>query len=122
VQSLGVPCEISGTSDLTLGGHKVSGNSMRCKRNYFIYHGTLLYEMSIEKISKCLGTPVRQPDYRDSRSHQEFLTLIPRSGDQLREALIGEWSAHENLRKWPKATTRRLVELKYDTQAWVHSR
>src|SRR5438105_12390015 len=30
-----------GTSDLVLDNRKVSGNSMRCKREHFLYHGTV---------------------------------------------------------------------------------
>ncbi len=49
--------QCAGTSDLVLGNKKFSGNSLRCKRNYFLYHGTLLYNFPLTAISKFLKMP-----------------------------------------------------------------
>jgi len=55
----GVQC--CGTSDLALGALKFSGNSARCRRNYLLYHGTLLYDFPLELIDRCLAMPPRMP-------------------------------------------------------------
>ena len=68
---------VMGTSDLAVGARKFSGNSMRCKRSHFLYHGTLLYDFPLDLISACLPMPPRQPDYRDGRQHDAFVANIP---------------------------------------------
>ncbi|MDD5686726.1 MAG: lipoate--protein ligase family protein [Elusimicrobia bacterium] len=68
--------DIKGISDITLGDRKISGNAQIRKRNYFLHHGTLLYNFNLSLISKYLKQPKKQPDYRSNRSHGEFLTNI----------------------------------------------
>ena len=58
--------QFRGSSDLAIGERKISGNSLRCKRRHLLYHGTVLYDFPLEKISTLLGTPPRMPDYREA--------------------------------------------------------
>lgn len=67
----------AGTSDLALHDRKLSGNSLRVKRSHVLYHGTLLYNFSLPRISEYLRMPLRQPEYRAARAHDEFVTNIP---------------------------------------------
>src|SRR5262245_22119574 len=73
VESLIPGVEQCGTSDLAIGNRKFSGNSLRCKREHLLYHGTLLYEFDLSLISRLLRMPPRMPGYRDGRSHEEFV-------------------------------------------------
>ena len=57
-----------GTCDLAIGDKKVSGNSVRCRRDYLLYHGTLLYDFPLQQIGRLLAIPPRQPDYRQARA------------------------------------------------------
>jgi lipoate---protein ligase len=98
-----VPAAICcGTSDLAVDGRKFSGNSLRCKRTHLLYHGTLLYDFPLSLISDCLKTPPRQPEYRQGRRHEDFVTNLPVTADQLRQALIAEWQADTPLENWPR--------------------
>jgi lipoate-protein ligase A len=92
---------------------KFSGNSMRCRRRSFLYHGTLLYDFPLDLISECLKLPARQPAYRRNRSHESFLTNLPLSAATLRRALIDAWQANPANRDWPKARVRELVASGY---------
>jgi lipoate-protein ligase A len=107
-----------GTSDLTLGGRKFSGNSMRCKRRNFLYHGTLLYDFPLPIIEQCLTMPPRQPAYRDGRDHRAFVTNLPVDGNTLRSALMETWSAHEIEPDWPRQRVRDLVAKRYGQRDW----
>jgi lipoate-protein ligase A len=118
IQRLGIPVEQSGTSDLTLGGRKFSGNSLRCKRNWLVYHGTLLCNFDIELIANCLGKPIRQPEYRQNRSHLDFLTQLPTTTTNLANAIKMQWSASATLESWPCEMTRQLAVEKYNSQQW----
>ncbi len=112
----GVCC--AGTSDLTVGGMKFSGNSLRCKRSHLLYHGTLLYNLPLELIGHCLRSPPRQPDYRNGRDHKAFLTNLGVPAADLRQALIQGWDADERCSEWPQAETRQLVTTKYSRASW----
>jgi len=85
----------AGTSDLALHDRKLSGNSLRVKRSHVLYHGTLLYNFPLSLIAMYLRTPPRQPDYRAARAHDEFVTNIPVSTTELRQALVNQWQAVE---------------------------
>ncbi len=82
-----------GTSDLVWAGRKFSGNSLRICRRHFLYHGTLLYDFPLELITRCLHTPLRQPAYRDGRTHSEFLVNCSLSRAGLTSALAAAWNA-----------------------------
>ncbi len=53
-----------GICDLVLNNRKISGNSVRCKRRSFLYHGTLLYGMDlglVRAIAADAAAPARVP-------------------------------------------------------------
>lgn len=110
--------QIHGSSDLTLGNHKISGNSLRCKRRHLLYHGTVLYDFPLVKISSWLGNPPRQPDYRRGRDHRSFLANFPFSPSLIRTAIISEWQATEILDQWPERETAELVDAQYSRDSW----
>jgi lipoate-protein ligase A len=122
LRTLDLPVELSGTSDLTLAGRKFSGNSLRCRRDSLLYHGTLLYAADIARIAGCLTLPPRQPAYRQQRSHFDFLMNLPVAAPDLRRALRNAWSCQQTVTLWPQATTDRLVRDRYSQADWNFSR
>jgi lipoate-protein ligase A len=97
---------------------KFSGNSMRCRRRHFLYHGTILYNFPLDVISRCLKTPPRMPEYRNGRDHRAFVTNLPLSAACIRRALISAWNAVEPLVDWPRELTARLAAEKYGNSQW----
>jgi lipoate-protein ligase A len=120
LQTIGIQSLIEGTSDLTVNGRKVSGNAMRCKKNWFIYHGTMICDMDIRVIENCLGAPFRQPEYRQQRSHQDFLAQLNTTPAKLSAAIIETWptSGKFQLSDRLEAETAKLFETKYSTDVW----
>lgn len=112
----GVRCR--GISDLAVGDMKVSGNSVRCRREHLLYHGTLLYDFPLELIDRCLKMPPRRPDYRVDREHGRFVTNLALSAETIRQALIAAWGAHEPSHDWPRELTTHLAAEKYGPQQW----
>ena len=112
--------ERAGISDLALSGgqRKFSGNSLRCRRRHLLYHGTLLYDFPLDLIGACLGTPPRQPDYRQGRDHAGFLTNLPAMAAALRRALTEAWDATEETTDWPAELAEQLVGEKYSQRKW----
>lgn len=116
---LNIDVQMQGTSDLTYQGRKFSGNSLRCKRNWLIYHGTMICGMEIGLIDDCLGTPIREPEYRERRSHIDFLTRLPTSTELLASAIIEQWKVDQPFPSWPQALTRQLATDKYSDACWT---
>ena len=110
--------QVCGTSDLALGGKKFSGNSMRCRKRFLLYHGTLLYDFPLQLVGQCLSMPPRQPDYRRGRNHNDFMTNLPLSGDALRQAVLSAWDSPAIAACWPKKMTRELVAERYLRPEW----
>jgi lipoate---protein ligase len=107
-----------GTSDLAIGERKFSGNSVRCRRSHFLYHGTLLYDFPLELIEQCLAMPPRMPDYRDRRPHDGFVVNLPLTPAVIRQALVEAWDARQPYRDWPAQRTAQLVADKYGQAQW----
>lgn len=107
-----------GTSDLALGPRKVSGNSLQIKRKALLYHGTLLYDFPLDLIETLLAMPPRVPDYREARSHGDFVANLPVPVAALRAALVEAWQASATRTDWPVERVRALVVEKYAQEEW----
>ena len=107
-----------GICDLAIGERKVSGNSVRLKREHLLYHGTLLYDFPLDLIGRCLEMPLRQPEYRRARPHEEFVANLPLDAAALRAALRAAWGAHESCDAWPQGLVAQLVAEKYSRRQW----
>ena len=124
VETLGIEAEISGTSDLTVDGQKVSGNALRCKRNWLIYHGTMICDLDIDLIANCLGDPIRQPEYRKERDHRSFLAQLDTSVSELKKAIATAWAADFETHPDAEALAslqekcKQLTQSKYATDQW----
>jgi lipoate-protein ligase A len=112
----GVQC--CGTSDLALGEQKFSGNSVRCRRDHFLYHGTLLYDFPLSLIDRYLAMPARMPLYRAGRPHSDFVMNLPLKAEAIRRALVAAWDARQPCDDWPAQGTAHLVVEKYSQPQW----
>lgn len=115
---LGRPVTFDGHTDLAIDGRKISGNAQRRKRRFLLFHGTFLVGFDLALIETVLRFPSRQPDYRQSRSHMEFVTNLAIPAQAIKQALIDEWSATTRLIDPPRARVAALVREKYGTTAW----
>jgi lipoate---protein ligase len=112
----GVECQ--GTSDLAIDGRKFSGNSARCRRNHFLYHGTLLYDFPLPLVERCLRMPPRMPDYRGGRPHESFVTNLRLRREAIEQALIAAFDARDPYVAWPERRTAQIVADKYSQPEW----
>jgi len=118
LQSLGIAAEHCGTSDLAIRDRKFSGNSLRCKREHLLYHGTLLYNFDLQLIDRLLRMPPRVPDYRAGRPHATFVTNLAATRGDLAESLQRAFRATKELRTWPQECTSHLAASRYTQDAW----
>jgi lipoate-protein ligase A len=107
-----------GTSDLALGDRKFSGNSLRIRRHWALYHGTFLYGFQLNWVEQLLRVPSRQPSYRAGRSHLDFLTNLPLDAETIRREIAGAWSADSAVGDLPRDEMDRLLRDKYRYPLW----
>ncbi len=117
---------VQGHTDLTLvtrhpspaTARKFSGNSQRRHRRFLLFHGTFLLNFELPLVNELLRMPSRQPEYRNHRTHNDFLTNLDLPAARLKEALGGVWKVGERSRDFPEPETNRLAAEKYSTAGW----
>ena len=83
---------IDGFTDLVINNKKFSGNAQRRNKNAILFHGTILYNFDLSLISKLLNHPSKEPSYRKSRSHKDFIRNLNVSKESIESALIKQWA------------------------------
>lgn len=86
------PIILQGSGDLTIAGRKFGGTAQRRLRHWFLVHCSILYEFSLDRISRYLTLPSRQPAYRGGRSHDDFLRNLELPRKIIRESICAAWS------------------------------
>lgn len=69
-----------GISDITLGGRKIAGSAIHQNRERLFYHAVLNVGEPGETFKRYLLHPQREPEYRQRRPHDEFVTSLRESG------------------------------------------
>jgi len=98
--------------------HKFSGNSQRRRKHFLLFHGTFLLRFDLSRIEKFLRMPSKQPDYRQGRSHSDFLTNLGLPASSVKRALREAWDASEPLENFPRERIELLSHGKYVTNSW----
>lgn len=57
LKEMGLPVERTGRNDLTVQGRKCSGYAKRLHKNRMMVHGTLMWDVDIEKLTRALAAP-----------------------------------------------------------------
>ena len=109
---------VRGHTDLASDVLKFSGNSQRRRRKYLLFHGTFLLNFDLRLIGELLRMPSRQPDYRQSRSHAEFVTNLSVLADEVKAALRQSWNAAGQFSGDVWSEIAMLVEQKYSKPEW----
>ncbi|MCC5814809.1 MAG: lipoate--protein ligase family protein [Leptospira sp.] len=66
---------------------KISGNAQFRKKNVIVQHGTLILSPALfDQVEKIQLHPPEEPEYRNKRSHREFLTSIDKPLDEKKYA------------------------------------
>ena len=117
---------VSGHTDLThvtrhlslSAKKKFSGNAQRRKKHFLLFHGTFLLHCDLSLMEKFLQLPTQQPDYRQNRSHTDFLTNLNLAADPVKRALRKAWQSDERLQNPPRERIQLLSRDKYVTKKW----
>jgi len=109
---------VRGHTDLCMGDLKFAGNSQRRRKNFLLFHGTLLLDCNLPLIGELLRMPSLQPGYRASRAHEEFVTNLNLPAEAVKVALAKAWDAAEPFPNPPLAEIKKLAREKYLTDEW----
>jgi lipoate---protein ligase len=109
---------VKGHTDLCVGDLKFAGNSQRRRKNFLLFHGTLLLDCDLPRIGELLRMPSLEPDYRASRPHEEFVTNLNLPAEKVKAALAAAWHADEAFPNPPLDEIKKLAREKYSTDEW----
>lgn len=114
-------------SDITDGNDKkISGNAQSRSQHSIMHHGTLLSKPCHDLMGKYLLKPSSEPEYRQSRDHQSFVTSLEEMGyayslENLAQDLSRIIAPSEIIYELPKEITEKakeLIETKYKHEEW----
>lgn len=116
----GIFANQQGISDLCVEGRKVSGNAQRRNSKVLLHHGTLLYSVNYGLMEKLLKIPKIQPEYRQGRSHTEFVGSLPLDRREIIQLLVDAFNGNEQyfLSDEDFQGLKQLTEQKYSTHQW----
>ena len=109
---------VRGHTDLCLGEKKFAGNSQRRRKNFLLFHGTLLLNCDLKRIGELLLMPSLEPDYRAHRPHAEFVGNLNLSAGMVKDALAAAWNANVLFSNPPLAAITKLASAKYSAREW----
>lgn len=131
LRSFGVDAEVSGRNDIFVDGHKVSGYAKRVWKNRAIVHGTLMFDVDIDTLTRILDTPeskLHRKGVASVRSRVANLKdLLPQFPTviELKNALQEYFSAGDCCIEMSEAdidAVRAISASKYSTDAWIRGR
>lgn len=65
-----------GISDITIKNKKIAGTAMYRNRHKIFYHAVINIGEDLDIFERYLRYPPKTPDYRQGRSHKEFITSL----------------------------------------------
>ncbi|MCA9402012.1 MAG: lipoate--protein ligase family protein [Candidatus Omnitrophica bacterium] len=94
---LNITAEYFPVSDIAIRENqkKFSGNAQKRGRRFILHHGTVLYDFKLDLIPRYLKLPKSIPQYRQQRSHENFVTNIPIQRDDFISAFKETFSLKE---------------------------
>jgi lipoate-protein ligase A len=110
--------QVRGHTDLAHGELKFSGNAQRRRKHFLLFHGTFLLEFDLGLVSKLLQMPSQQPDYRDGRGHEAFITNLDVTPNAIKAAMEVIWNANESAASPSQSAIQKLVDEKYSRSEW----
>lgn len=89
LRQLDVNAVVQPVSDIALAGNnkKISGNAQKRGKKFILHHGTILYDFDLRLFERYLKIPKDIPAYRQGRTHQDFVTNLTLSAEEIKNSL-----------------------------------
>jgi lipoate-protein ligase A len=123
--SMGVPVEFRGRNDMTAGEKKFSGNARYYRDGRLMHHGTLLFDVSLDRLAEALRVPddkLVSKGVKSVRSRvvnlREYLDMpVSEFWAKLRQALAGNMPEY-TLSEHDIRAVEAIKRERYDTWEW----
>lgn len=125
---LGIDAELTGRNDIFVGGKKVSGYAKRIWKDRVLIHGTLMYDVDIDVLTKALTTPVSKLAMKGVASVRSRVTNLKEMLPQFKgidgvkaalHAILSDGDSQIVLNEKQLAEIRELSDAKFSTEAWL---
>lgn len=125
---LGIKAELTGRNDIFVDGKKVSGYAKRIWKNRTLIHGTLMYDVDIDVLTRALTTPVSKLALKGVSSVRSRVTNLKdmltsfRDIDEVKEALhriLADGDGRIDLTESQLSEIRELSDGKFSTVEWL---
>ncbi|MDE5545379.1 MAG: lipoate--protein ligase [Malacoplasma sp.] len=131
LNSVGIKANFSGRNDIIVNEKKVSGNAVLFYKNDYLIHGTLLFDVDIEKMVKLLTvdkTKLTSKGIESVKSRVENIkNLVDLNQNDFEEKFIKFFenkynSKRENIDLTNNKKIKKLVEEKFGNKNWIYGR
>ena len=128
LRTLGVDAQISGRNDILVGGRKISGFAKRVWKDRILVHGTLMYDVDLEKLSKALDCPESKLHAAGIASVKSRVAnlkdLLPWIKDisHLKACLQEIMAGRDSLIEINATPVEELAKTKFATWEWIYGR
>lgn len=128
LRKLGIDAELTGRNDIFVGGKKVSGYAKRIWKDRVLIHGTLMYDVDIDVLTKALTTPVSKLAMKGVSSVRSRVTNLKEMLPQFKDidgvksalhAILSDGDSQIVLNEKQLAEIRELSDVKFSTEAWL---
>ena len=129
LRTLGVPAELSGRNDIFVEGRKVSGYAARVWHDRSIVHGTMMYDVDLDTLSKVLDTPGSKMEAKGISSVKsrvanlkEYLPQFP-SLDELQaklQEILSDGDEMMTMSDEQIAQIKTIAREKFASWAWIY--
>ncbi len=81
IEKMGIQeLSLMGISDIAVSGRKILGSSIYRNKTSLLYHAVLNLGEPAYTLERYLKHPSKEPDYRNGRSHSDFVTSLKEKG------------------------------------------
>jgi len=81
IEKIGIhDMSMMGISDITISGRKILGSAIYRSKNTLLYHAVLNLGEPAATFERYLKHPSKEPDYRQGRTHTDFVTSLKEKG------------------------------------------
>ncbi len=130
LETLGIKAELTGRNDLTIDGHKISGNAQVIKNGRIMHHGTLLFKSVLSDAENALHPDKEKMESKGVKSVRSRITNIsdylssPMSVEQFAD-LMYKWFSNNipemraySFSESDRCNVQKLADEKYNTWVW----
>ena len=127
LDAIGIKSEFKPINDITVNGKKISGNAQTRRHGVILQHGTILYQVDVDKMFSLLKVPDEKIRDKMIATAKERVTSVKDqkevSRDELYRALLkgftnGKEISFDGLTDEEMLMANRLAEERYKTSDW----